>query len=516
MVSRSASLRKFIRVVLDQLPQYIERYSKNDQIILREFFTLLQKCESLADIARSSLSEELDKYSQDLKRSEIYFSNPFLWFIAEYFVNAHLLLSVSGFHAEDYYAYLVKHLRTNSDLKGAFQLIRDRVPLDDSHWEELQYACIEPPHLSQVDIESLIAVTLQIEGEGLQSLNPSRTRAVINNLISRNNPKQIRRLNRFFNPLLANWNLWFFHPAFGIDEFILRIKLTGFRSFNQIFDYIDPDNYTLCMSEIYRVRNSNTYIGTVFIPDHLQGDFLQYLRNLEEHGDIIIEEFMRITDLKYSSSLNLYKAGEGWREINNTEWTQIIRYLNNDNLEKGEFSIPYFSLSSQFNTKWNFRKHTNAAHAIRVYCNFPRIFNYDSLPFKVQPTTPLIFSKREKAHLKEMYNNHVVQVIFQVHRLYLSFSLNRYWIKIPQMPLKRLNLFLSYLPDCNLFLSDNHIYLLTRLTEKSVLRIERDLQWEVLPSIQINYLLSRMLNWFDLEISQWKSPKVLIEKRGKV
>ena len=145
MVTRSTSLRKFIRTVVNRLPPYIKNYPSDDQILLEEFRLLLQKCESKVNISRISLSSELESYTHNLRLSEKYLQIAFLWFVAEYFDNANLLLNVANYHAEKYFTYLAKYLRTNLNIKGAFQLIREHTPLKDANWEILQYTCMEPP-----------------------------------------------------------------------------------------------------------------------------------------------------------------------------------------------------------------------------------------------------------------------------------------------------------------------------------------------------------------------------------
>ncbi len=201
MVRRSTSLRKFIKEVVEQLPKYTKNYSEKDQILLGEFVILLQKCESLADITRSTLSKALEEYNDDIRQRKDYLTLTYLWFIADYFDNANMLLNVSDYHAENYYRYLVQFLRKTPNLDGTFQLIRQQTPLNDPKWELLQYACIEPQILTEEELERIAAVYLLIKKEGLLALNPTRIRSTISNRTLKIAP---RRLNRFFNPLRSN------------------------------------------------------------------------------------------------------------------------------------------------------------------------------------------------------------------------------------------------------------------------------------------------------------------------
>lgn len=507
MVNRIVSLKKFIKTVIDQLPPYIKQYPLDDQELLNEFRTILQKCESQPDRARSLLIDELESFSQNIKRSDIYFNTAFLWFLVNYIENANLLLSVADYRAEMYHVYLVKHLRTNSDLKGAFQLIKEQVDLTDLRWELLQYACIEPPALTQVEYDILRVINRLVEKEGLRSLSPSLIRKYIRQEINSHIPK---RLDRFFNPLQAEWILWFNTQSFGIEEYKFKILLTGYDTFSQLFDYNDPMNTILCRSAINIDKSSQKiYTGLLHVPDHLQREFLKYLQNLETIGNIIVHEYDKITDKKISTSYNLYEINNGWRNIKTSEWRSITNSFNNGDNSDDKLRIPSFFLSSPFNHQWNFRKHTNAERAIKIYGNIPDTFSFNTLPFGVIHSSSLPFTIREKAHLKELFNNRVVNVFFQTKRVHNAFSLDYYEIKFPRIPLENLKYLLSYLPICNLYFSESYIYIQTKLTPDIASSISHNLNAEATSLITINTPQPRTTDWFDFQNLQWKSPIVL-------
>jgi hypothetical protein len=513
MVSRTASLKKFIKTVVNQLPSYINQYQSDDQKLLNKFIAILQKCESQPDRARSLLIDELLSFYQNIRGSDIYYNTAFLWFLDSYIENANLLLSVADFHAEDYYAYLAKHLRTNSDLKGAFQLIKEQVALTDLRWELLQYACVEPPELTLKEYDILNIIIRLIEKEGIRSLNPSFIRSKIQQETSSNISK---RLDRFLNPIQAEWVLWFNTQAFGIEEYKFRISLTGYDSFSQIFDFNDPMNTTLCRSPINADRNSpKTYIGIFKVPDHLEHEFLKFLQNHETNGNISIHEYDRITDKKISTSYNLYKVNSGWRNIKTSEWRRIKNsYTNNYNSED-KLTTPSFFLSPPFNPHWNFRKHTNAERAIEIYGNIPDTFSFNTLPFGVVHSSHLPFTIREKAHLKELYNNHVVNVYFQAIRLQNSFSLDYYDIQFPKIPLECLKDLLSYLPFCNLYFSESYLSIWARLTPDIASSISHNLNAKITSLIPINAPQPRTSDYFSFQDLKWNNPKIIDKKKER-
>ena len=62
---------------------------------------------------------------------ENYSHTPFLCFIVGYFTKAVQRLDIAEFYADEYYAYLARHLQGKGTKKGVFQLIREGTPLTD-------------------------------------------------------------------------------------------------------------------------------------------------------------------------------------------------------------------------------------------------------------------------------------------------------------------------------------------------------------------------------------------------
>jgi hypothetical protein len=149
---------------------------------------------------------------------------------------------------------------------------------------------------------------------------------------------------------------------------------------------------------------------------------------------------------------------------------------------------------------------------MNVYTNFPSTFTFETLPFAPTFSSQQRFTKREKAHVKEMHNNHVVQVIFRVQRLYSAFSLDRYWLSFPVIPLDQLEIILSILPDCHIFFTESNIHLRVRLTADLVSKIENDLDWDIKKIIPFNYPRRRDIDWFDIKKLQWQRPSILESK----
>ncbi len=94
-----------------------------------------------------------------------------------------------------------------------------------------------------------------------------------------------------------------------------------------------------------------------------------------------------------------------------------------------------------------------------------------------------------------------------------EFSLDSYWIKLPELPLERqLIKLLQYLPFSTLFFTETGTktnYMWSILSPELVEWIKKDLNWVVIPVIQEYYYQESRINWFDSKKLQWVTPKVL-------
>jgi len=158
LVKRHESLKKYIKTILDQLPQYIEAYPPEEQELLIEFLSIVAYYEE-ADFQRKKLSQRFEEYNERVIKTNQYLNTAFLWFTESYLSTANLLLNISKFHATSFYEYLTKYLRGNSVTPGVFQLLKKKCSLPDLAWEKLQYSSNKLLYpLSNDQFEILIAI----------------------------------------------------------------------------------------------------------------------------------------------------------------------------------------------------------------------------------------------------------------------------------------------------------------------------------------------------------------------
>jgi hypothetical protein len=509
MVSRHETYRKFLRIVVGRLPTYITKseYTSNEQLLLEDFRLLLEDCESKAYIDRKSLSKQLYEFSLKIRSRPDYNDLSFLWFCADYISNANMLLNVADFHAEDFYQYLVTHLRNSSGLTGVFQLIRDKTPFNDPNWEKVQYACVTPPSLNEDELECLKTIQGLVFQKGIESLNPANIRAAI---AERTNPRNIKNIVSLLTPLDTYWNLWLLPLAFGIAALIFQFQLNEKTSLQEIIDIHKSENSVLCDSEIFQIRyRPNTYIGIFYVPDHLSDHLIEYFHHCEQIDLLILQKESVVTDMRFSSSLTRYQSGKGWKKFTKTELTRLRRILTTNRPQNIHFDVESFFLSSPFNHNWDFRKHTNPIRAAELYCRIPRKFTFNTLPYGFQHQQQTNLTKREKAHLKELHNNQVVKATFRSNRLIFAFSLDLTWIILPKISLEQLSGLLTELPNSYILITEKEIHIWSVLPPNLAKMLKNELNWAVLPIITTPQGCGCDINHFCGEKMKWNIPLVL-------
>jgi hypothetical protein len=505
------SFKRFLKIIVEQLPAHIKQYPPSDQRLLREFISVIQHYEE-ADYQRRRLSQRFEEYNDRIIGTDQYLKTAFLWFVYNYFSNANLMLNISKFHANLFYEYLVKHLRGSSDTLGVYGLVQKNIPLKNLVWEQLQYESNElliP--LTEDELQILNTVYSFIEDKGVYTLDPQKLHATIVNQVSfSKNLKPSTELNRFFTRLDGRWFLRFYSPAFGLDRVFFQFQLQESTSLKDVIDFQNPVNTVLCLSDIYNVRNSsNTYSGVFLVPTHAVEQLGTYLRTLESEDILILKAFSRIVNGTTSASLYFYRANNGWLKLSSTEMKRNTQYLKSKNPRKSQTNLFLF-LPNQFNVYWRYSQHPLPIKIIELYCNIPHDYPYSNLPLSSiynQKKGPL--SRTEIGLLKQLHKNQVVQISFVPWRLVYEFSLDLYEIITPNMPVFQLKRFLNLLPFSEVYFTENSIHIRARIPSKLADWIENDLNWTIFSIMREHNPLNLELSWFDTNKLQWKTPLIL-------
>lgn len=514
LVKRHESLKKYIKTILDQLPPSIEKYPSEERKLLMEFLSIVAHYEE-ADFKREELGNKLEIYRQEIVSRKNYIKLPFSWFVETYFRNARVLLSISKFHAKDFYEYLVKHFRGNVQIQGAFKLIRETVSLKDLAWEKLQYECTKlliPLTTSQIQI--LKVVYSQIEKTGIYTLDPYRLKdEIIQQLQMPSSAKTTTELKRIFTLLEARWYIRFFSPAFGLDRLFFHIQLINSSSFQDLIDCQDPLNSVLGTSDIYRIRDkTNTYMGVLYIPSQDVDLLISYIKRLEKERTIVLHDLQKIKTRWLSISLNQYEPDLGWIDPTKTEMKHLARTLNSEKLEKRKKNLNSLYIPPSFNFKWHFSKHPLPRKLIELYCKIPQAYSFSDLPlgsYTNQKSRSL--EKADIGLLKQLYYNRVIQIDFIPFRVVYDYSYDLYYVNIPRHEGFQLKQLLQLLPYGEIIETKRNIKIWTRLSQGIIDWMQNDLTWEVEPMIRDQFPRDLDQNWFNKEELQWITPKILLK-----
>ena len=507
------SFKRFIRTIVDLIPPHIEKYAPSDQLLLREFLSVLQHYDE-ADYQRKKLSQRFREYIDRHFGTNQYLQTTFLWFTVAYFTNANMLLNISTFHANAYYEYLVRHLRGNSTISGVFRLIKENVSLTDLAWEELQYESVKlivPLTNSQLQIIS--TVYSAVMKEGVHALDSRKLKALIIDQVEF--PKRVKlneEFTRFFNLINGQWLYRFFAPAFGVDWVILQIQLQESTFLEDIIDFQAPTNTVISISDVYLNRNlPNNYIGVLRVPTQDFEQLKGYLQKCEHQEKIFLKDLEKITSRSFSSSLTHYRINTGWFEPSPTRIRKLTQLLQAQNPKEKQKEYSSLSISPPFNSDWHFSYHPLPLEIIKLFCKLAHeTYSYQNLPLTNQKLSSL--TQSNVGLLKQLYYNQVLQIRFVPWQLMDEFSLDLYCIVLPKTPGFQLEHFLNLLPYSDLYFAEESIYIWGRLTPKLVQWIEKDLQWAVIPVLREKSPLNLIFNHFDQKKLQWKTPQFLRAK----
>jgi hypothetical protein len=500
--------KKFMKTMLSQIPSYITKYPPSDQKILNEFLSILQNYVVDTQETRSQLFDRLEGFQTKYHNTEKYLNLPFLWFVESYFSNAAKLLSVSGFHADDFYEYLVKQLRGYSDTEGVFQLLHKAIPLNDLKWEQLQYACnrLSVP-LKSEELHALETIHVMSMETGLNALDQRQIKTNIFNWVK--SPSLNKKLEDLFLRLDSKWFLRFYAPAFGLELLFFQFQLNSSTSLQDIIDFHNSANTTLCNSSVYWIRGfQNMYCGILVIPTKSVNSLQSFLQKCHSQAKLVLHELTKIKTSRISISLRLYQATKGWRTPTQTDWCRLVPMLKTKNPRKMRTKLTSYYLTHPFNEQSADRQ--DLTDLVNLFCKIPREFSFKELPLgSNNDQNQLKLSKAELTLLEEMYKRKIVQIGFLSNGLIYEFSLDTYWIKAPKMPLDQLSRLLAWIPFCRLYFTENNIFIWSYLTSEFAQWLSADLGWTVMQIIENHNPQSFKIDWYTDQKQQWNTPFVL-------
>lgn len=493
---------------IDQIPKYLSPYSLSERKQIVELLDLLRLCESQADMARRKLSKRLETYCNQLRKGKDYYSTPFLWLAEIYFDNANLFLRVADFHAFNFYNFLVQIIRGINDLPGIFQLIREGTSLQDLKWEKLQYYVINSFKfpLTEEELITIKELYSYIYSAGIDGFSQ---KSITNHLKTKGmSERKYKDFIELLTLLDAGWNLFFYYPAFGLRYFYARFNVKKPCSLEEIIDFFDTTNTTLCHSRIYRIGElPNKFMGYLVVPEDKSGQLGKYFNQCERQNKLKLEEFVEIRDIYRSVSLSYYRACKGWPTLSSKEIKDLVQQLTVKHPRKLKKKPHALFHDTPYNHDWNYQQAQDPKQLIYLLCKLQQKFSYETLPINLE-TDEIVFSRSEIEILENLIQKKLCQPFFILDRIHYEYSIDVYSIRVPYMPMKQISRLLKVLPYTQLNIMENSIVIWTPLSSQDRKWIKEDLGWEPLHIIPYKRQQALDYDWFNPKTLQWNPPKI--------
>jgi hypothetical protein len=403
-----------------------------------------------------------------------------------------------------FYDYLLSILRgTTGQYDGVFQLLKNNIPLKDFRWEELQYISARmhiPLESKELDIVKYVYELLRTHP--LQILKPRRLRSVILNHYDL--PRLSNRLPKLFTLLNAKWTVWPQYSAFGIESFIIHLKINPENTLANIIDFKEESQSILSTSTIYSIRKTeNDFTGFLHLPHGSKSHFVSYLTNKKTNGELNNFTLVKILENRWTYSLAQYQVDSGWKELNKSAWRSRVHLMQLETLPRRRKQINFEFTTPIMEKVWSYRELNDPSVAIKLTCK-KNIFDYSDLLAES-------YNPDEIQLLKELIRKHSIFIDFFPYRLCAEYSLDLYLIKAPRISFYQLKRLLELLPTARVAITINQSYIFTYLTNVMAQRIHSDLGWHLFPLLPAHTAAKRTLDMFDNELLEWRLPKILVD-----
>ncbi len=513
MAYRRETWNRFLSTILFQIPPLISQYpSSQEQEILSQFYNLLAQNKVDTYKQRELFLESIETLTNEYHTTARYVETPFLWFSVTFFLNTQRLLIEASFHPDVLIQYLVRVLRGNEEVLGVFQLLHQKVSINDIKWEKLQYFCntdLSDP-LSKKQLEIIKVLYSLVNKIPLQGMNQYYITREIAEKVSLD--KQFRGLHHFFSRLDARWGTWMFPPVFELSLVMFKIKIHSNFDLN-VFKL--DNNFVMGMSNVFKlVEKENIFSGFVYVPKRLLNTLIDYFKEKENDNQIDIINLEPITSVQAGTSLALYLEGIGWENtiipekfLNSIERRSI--YKANSHLANISSVTPQMKLR-----KFTYNQLDIPEQAIKLYIKTYSALSFGNLPIGLKGDfqNSTMITQSDLALLSKLLAKKIAAPTFQLGTVLSEFSLDFFWIEIPKNSRNTSLTFLHWLPMSSVHTTENKMILISQLTPNISNWIKNKLRWNIF-SIQ-PYFRSKVMidNFYNYQDLQWMNPRLLSEK----
>jgi len=510
MTYRRETRNRFLSTILSQIPPLIPQYPSNEQEILTQFYELLAQNKVDTFKQRECFLESIETLTNEFHTLDRYIETPFLWFSVTFLLNAQRLLVEATFHADSFIQYLVRALRGDEEVLGVFQLLRQKISVNDTKWEKLQYFCnidLSNP-LSEKQMEIIKVLYSLVNKTPLQGMNQYHITKVIAEKVSVNS--QFRGLHHLFSRLDARWGVWMFPPVFELSLVMFMIKTL--KSDFDLNAFKLDCNYVMGMSNVFKLpEEENVFSGFVYVPKRLLNVLIDYFMEKENENKIEIICLEPVTSVQAGTSLALYLERIGWEN-------QLIPKKFLDSVERrGVYKADTHSTSISCVTpnmklgKFTYKKLDLPEQAIKLYIKMYSSVSFTNLPIGLKGDLQTsAITQSDLALLSKFFAKKAAAPTFQLRNVLSEFSLDLFWIEIPPNSFNTSLTFLHWLPMSSLFTTtQDKMILVSQLTPNISNWIKNNLGWNIF-SIQPYFRSKIMLDsFYNYQELKWATPEIL-------
>ncbi len=511
MTYRREAWNRFLSTIISQIPPFISQYSSHEQEIITPFYNLLAQNKVDTHKQRDCFLEEMKILTNEYYNSNRYIETPFLWFSVTFFLNAQRLLIEASFHADTFIQYLVKVLRGDGEALGVFQLLRQQTSVNDIKWEKLQYYCntdLSDP-LTEEQLEIIKVLYTLVNKTPIQGMNQYYITKEISEkvLVS----KKFRGLHHFFSRLDARWGVWMFPPAFDLSLVMFMIKIHKSNS-NFDLNVLKLDqNFVMGMSNVYQLlKEDNIFSGFVYVPKRLLNVLIEYFKENENNNRLEIIYLEPITSLQAGTSLAFYLEGTGWeRQVIPSTFLNSVESRGKFNTDKVLESLSSITPKMKLG-KFTYNDLDAPEQAIKLYIKTFSAISFANLPIGLKGDFQnSAVTQSDLALLSKFFAKKIASSTFQLRNALSEFSLDMFWMEIPQNSSRTTQTFLHWFPMSSVISTKDKCVLITQLTPNIFNWVKKKLGWNIFaiqPIFRSKVMIDNYYNYQDL---QWMTPELL-------
>ncbi len=501
--------KRIIQKTLQILPEFFILYPESEKRILEEFYDALKEFSIDTQFQRTETLIQLQNYVNKVLYGTDYFILPFLWFTCSFIQNLIRFASLVSFHGDDYYKHFARVI-LGSDSVSLIQLIREKVPLTDLRWEQLQYFCLRLiPVLSDEEAAILREFKNLFYARNVIQFCPKELETYLERKLDQRN--LTRKMDRLFTRLGAQYIISWNYSAFELEYLHLVIEISKETSLLDIFRLVKSlEGESNCdifqLQWIYSDKNLPRCYTWMVIPRYYVPDFNAMFREMLAQDLFIIHTKDLL--LEYGSWFSQIEYPRNKPMVLPALSTFITQIKKIEKKVPPSSDLPVFILNSKSSHYWRFNKQSTPEKYIDYFCQMTPQLGVN--PFSSLKTC--VYEAPTLEIIKELTENKIVAPAIRFLLLEQAWAMQYYYIQCPKTDFEFLPHLLQFLPSGFYGMTKDWVYLQTYCPPvliNQLLAEARPFNWLIRPIQDVYNPPPHNKDWFDYESLRWKKPSII-------